>query len=94
MKRLTLHRLASLLHRFIASSLHRFIASSLHPCQHYINPCRNCQINGAKLSKTSVKAKTTKFFDFAMEITEITIFLEIALGIHRFIASKREYVFR
>jgi hypothetical protein len=30
MKLLTLHRIASSLHRFIASSLHRFIASSLH----------------------------------------------------------------
>jgi hypothetical protein len=29
MKRLTFHRFASLLHRFIASSLHCFIASSL-----------------------------------------------------------------
>jgi hypothetical protein len=30
MKRLTLHRIASSLHRFIALSLHRFIASLLH----------------------------------------------------------------
>jgi hypothetical protein len=30
MKRLTLHRIASSLHRFIASLLHRFIASLLH----------------------------------------------------------------
>ncbi len=29
------------------------------------------------------------FFDFVTEIMEITIFLEIAHRIHRFIASKR-----
>jgi hypothetical protein len=111
MKRLTLHRLTSLFHRFIASSLHRFIASSLHRfiasslrrfvasslhrfiasslhcCQHYINPCRNRQINRAKLSKTYVKAKTTMFFGVATEIKEITnFFWKLHL---EFIASKR-----
>ncbi len=58
MKRLTLHRLAS----------------SLHRCQHLINPYRNRQINREKRSKTYVKAKTTMFFCFATEITEITNF--------------------
>jgi hypothetical protein len=70
MKHLTLHRLAS----------------SLHRCQHYIDPYRNRQINREKLSKKYVKAKVKMFFGFA---TEMTNFLEIALGIHRFITSQR-----
>jgi hypothetical protein len=43
-------------------------------------------LNRAKLSNTYVKAKMTMFFGFAMEITN---FLEIAIGIHPFIASMR-----
>ncbi len=56
MKRLTLHRLAS----------------SLHRCQHYINPCRNRHKTGQNCPNTNVKAKTTMFFDFARENTEKT----------------------
>jgi hypothetical protein len=62
------------------------LASSLHRCQHYINRCRNRHKTG---QNTYVKAKTTMFFGFATETMEITNFLEIANGIHRFIASMR-----
>jgi hypothetical protein len=43
----------------------------------------------AKLSNTYVKAQTTMFFGFATETMEIMNFLEIANGIHCFIASMR-----
>jgi hypothetical protein len=56
MKRLTLHSLAS----------------SLHRCQRYINPCRNRRKTGRTVPNTNVKAKTTMFFDFATENTEQT----------------------
>jgi hypothetical protein len=68
MKRLTLHRLASSLHRFIASSLHRFIASSLSTLCEFM---QKLSFNSAELSDTYVKAKTTTFFGFVMENTEI-----------------------
>jgi hypothetical protein len=60
MKRLTLHRLASLLHRFITSSL-----STL--CE----VMQKLSFNSAELSTTYVKAKMTKFFGFVTENTEI-----------------------
>ncbi len=56
MKRLTLHRLASSLHRFIAVNniyVHAEIAK-----------------NRTKLPNTYVKAKTTMFFGFAAETTK------------------------
>ncbi len=62
MKHLTLHRLTLLLHRF---------ALLLPRCQHYINPCRNRHKTG---QNTYVKAKVMRFFSFAMETMEITIF--------------------
>jgi hypothetical protein len=60
MKRLTLHRLASSLHRFIASSL-----STLFEVM------QKSLLNSAELSATYVTAKMTKFFRFVTENTEI-----------------------
>jgi hypothetical protein len=53
MKRLTLHRLTSLLQCFIAVNTMLIIQKSPY--------------NSTKLSDTHVKAKTTKFFGFATE---------------------------
>jgi hypothetical protein len=59
MKRLTLHRLASSLHRFVALSLSTLYMSM-----------QKLPKNNAKLSNTYVKAKTTMFFGFATKNTE------------------------
>ncbi len=78
MKRLMLHRLASSLHRFIASSL-----STL--CE----VMQKSSFNSAELSDTYVKAKTTKFFDFVTENTEIERFFvnwQSKSSLHRFFA--------
>jgi hypothetical protein len=61
------------------------IASSLSTV-YTVNPCRNRHKTG---QNTYVKAKTTMFFGFAKETTEIGNFLEITNRIHRFIASMR-----
>ncbi len=45
------------------------------------------------MQKLPWKGQYNDVFSFAMEITEITIFLEIANGIHRFITSVRSYFF-
>jgi hypothetical protein len=72
MKSKMLHGLISPFHRFIASSQLTLYKSM----QNYHETEQN----------TYVKAKTMMFFNFATEITEITILLEIANGIHCFIA--------
>jgi hypothetical protein len=61
--------------------LHRLASSLSTLCK----SMKKSPENGAKLSNTYVKAKTTMFFSFA---TEITIFLEIdnAIHLHCFIA--------
>jgi hypothetical protein len=46
-------------------------------------------LNGAGHLDTYVKAKTTKFFGLATEITKIYDFLKIPKTNHRFIASMR-----
>jgi hypothetical protein len=46
-------------------------------------------LNSAGLLDTYVKAKTTKFFGLATEITKISDFFKIANKNHRFIASMR-----
>jgi hypothetical protein len=66
--------------------LPRFIASSLATL--YKSMQKSLQ-NRAKLSNTYVKAKTTMFFGFATEITEITNFFgncQWYLWLHRFYA--------
>jgi hypothetical protein len=55
MKRLTLHRLAT----------------SLYRCQHFIISMQKSPFTSAEVSDTYIKAKTTKFLDFATENTEI-----------------------
>jgi hypothetical protein len=48
--------------------LHRFVASSLSTLCEVM---QKSSFNSAELSATYVKAKTTKFFGFVMENTEI-----------------------
>jgi hypothetical protein len=82
MKHLTLHRLASLLRRFIAL-LHRFIASSLSTLY---KSMKKLPENRAQLSSTYVKAKTMMFFGFASEITNFWGNYLWNSSLHRFYA--------
>ncbi len=75
MKRLMLHRLASLLHRFITVNIMCIHAKS--------------SFNSAELSDTYVKAKTTKFFGFVTEIRKYNDFFknwQSKSSLHRFFA--------
>jgi hypothetical protein len=70
MKRLMLRKIVAMKH-LTQLTIVVMKRSTLHRSQHYTTPCRNCHKTASDFPTHMIKAKTTRFFGYATEITEI-----------------------